>query len=77
MRIVIENGRAIDPDPGGKNLRQNRKIARNLIEIVILLKQWGKFGPAPWFFTFEQLFLSFSTPQGNFYTLFKPDPDQL
>ena len=42
---------------GGKN----RKNARKLVVNVILFFKLSKFGPAPWFLTFKQSFLSFST----------------
>ena len=51
---------APDPDSGGKILRKNRKNARKLEVIVILLKK-SKLGLAPWFLIFKQSFMSFST----------------
>ena len=47
-------------------MKINRKYAWQLVIIVFLLKLLGKFGPAPWFFTFEQSFLFVKQQKGNF-----------
>ena len=47
-----------DPDPGEKNLRK-KKNARKLVVIVCKFEQLNVF------FTFEQSFLSFSTPENS------------
>ena len=49
-----------------EKLKKCRKIGSTLI--VISFKTLSKFGPATWFFTFEQSFLSFSTFHKEFFT---------
>ena len=52
----------MDPDPGGKNLKITTTThAENLYRYIFILL--SKFGPAPWFYTFGQSFLSFSTTE--------------
>ena len=51
----------LDPDPGEKN--NNRKNARTLVIITTVQFHYhfkGKFGQAPFFFTFEQQFFFFN-----------------
>ena len=58
----------MDPDPGGKNLKITTTThAENLYRYIFILL--SKFGPAPWFYTFGQSFLSFNHrkfAKGNF-----------
>ena len=78
--------RAVDPDPhesafifhpgtGSESRREILKNSRKLVIIVIFLTFKSKFGPAPWFPTFEQSFFPTTRNSLNLKTWLNLDPD--
>ena len=68
IRFFISRVMNTGPGLGGRGVKNKKKKPEKIEEIgsnCNFINFFGKFGSVPWFSTFEQSFLSFSTPENS------------